>query len=103
MGNLGAEYDLMDNFRIRGGYAHHQSPVPKGTYDTAFPDSDYNAYTAGLGYDITKNITIDVAYIAAFYKSRGINNAQGVALGANLAGKYKEFVNIGTATLTYKF
>lgn len=101
--SLGTEYALTDAFRIRGGYDHHQSPVPKNTFDTAFPDSDYNAYTTGFGYDITKNITVDVGYVAVFYQSRNINNAQGVALGAVLSGKYKEFVNIGTASLTYKF
>ena len=101
--SLGAEYSLMDNFRLRAGYIHHQSPIPKGTYDTAFADSDYNAFTTGFGYDITKNITLDIAYVAVFYESRGIVNTVGNSLGAFLSGKYGEFVNIGTATLTYKF
>lgn len=101
--SLGTEYAITDKFRVRGGYDHHQSPVPKGTYDTAFPDSNYNAITTGFGYDITKNITFDIAYVAVIYQSRDINNTQGAALGAALAGKYSEFVNIGSASLTYKF
>jgi len=101
--SLGTEYGITDTFRIRGGYDHHQSPVPKNTYDTAFPDSNYNAVSTGFGFDITKNITIDIGYVAVFYQPRSIKNAQGVALSAALGGKYSEFVNIGTATLTYKF
>ena len=101
--SLGAEYALTDKFRIRCGYAHHQTPIPKGTFDTEFPDSDSNAYTTGFGYDITSNISLDVAYVAVFYVSRAIVNTVNSDLGANLSGKYNEFVNIGTATLTYKF
>ena len=102
--SLGAEYSLTDNFRVRAGYEHHQTPVPKGTFDTAFPDSDSNAYTTGFGYDITKNLTFDVAYVAVFYESRSIGNTVAPLFGpGTLSGKYSEFVNIGTATLTYKF
>ncbi|MBF0571388.1 MAG: outer membrane protein transport protein [Candidatus Omnitrophica bacterium] len=101
--SLGAEYALTDKFRIRGGYAHHQTPVPEGTFDTSFPDSNYNAYSTGFGFDLTKNLTIDVTYSAVFYESRNVVNTVDQAFGANLSGKYKEFVNIGTATLTYKF
>jgi len=103
--SFGAEYAITDKFRIRGGYSHHQSPIPKATIDTQFFDSDSNSYTAGIGYNITKNITIDIAYVADFYVTRNVVNTVGNAfpISANLNGKYKEFVNLGTATLTYKY
>ncbi|MBI3601473.1 MAG: outer membrane protein transport protein [Candidatus Omnitrophica bacterium] len=102
--SLGVQYAMTDKLRIRGGYSHHQTPVPEGTFDTEFPDSDYNAYTTGFGYDITKNLSIDVGYVAVFYQSRNVVNSVDTAeFGTQLSGKYREFVNIGTATLTYKF
>ena len=64
--SLGAQYAVTDKFRVRAGYEHHQTPIPEATVDTEFPDSDSNSYTVGFGYDITKNLTLDVAYVADF-------------------------------------
>ena len=101
--SVGVQYAVTDKFRIRTGYEHHQTPIPEATVDTQFPDSDSNAYSAGLGYDITKNLTIDIAYVADFYESRNVVNNVDTGIGASLSGKYSAFVNVGTMTLTYKF
>ena len=101
--SLGVQYAVTDRFRVRTGYAHHQTPVPKGTFDTEFPDSNSDAVSAGIGYDITSRVTLDIAYVADFYQSRGIVNTVDNSLGAFLNGKYRGFVNIGTMSLTYKF
>jgi long-chain fatty acid transport protein len=105
---LGTEYAITDTFRLRAGYAHHQTPIPGINFDTEFPDSDSNAYTGGFGYDITKNLTIDVAYAAVFYESRSIVNSVGSVFAGigepyTMSGKYQEFISIGEVTLTYKF
>ena len=101
--SVGVQYAVTDKFRVRAGYEHHQTPIPEATVDTEFPDSDSNAYTVGLGYDITKNLTIDIAYVADFYESRNVVNSVDSVLGASLSGKYSAFVNVGTMSLTYKF
>ncbi len=101
--SLGVQYAVTDKFRVRTGYAHHQTPVPKGTFDTEFPDSNADAVSFGIGYDITSKLTLDVAYAADFYQSRGIVNTVDNALGAFLNGKYSAFTNIATMSLTYKF
>ena len=92
--SLGVQYAVTDKFRVRTGYEHHQTPVPELTYNTEFPDSDSNAVSFGLGYDI--------AYVADFYQSRNVVNADN-GFGAFTNGKYSAFVNVGVATLTYKF
>ncbi len=101
--SLGVQYAVTDKFRVRGGYSHHQSPVPKATFDTEFPDGDSNSITAGMGYDITSRLSLDIAYVAAFYQPRNVINTVDNVYGAFLSGKYSEFVNIGTISLTYKF
>jgi len=101
--SLGVQYSVNDRLRLRTGYEHHQTPISKGTFDTEFPDSDSNAITAGVGYDITSRLTIDIAYVADFYQSRNIGNTVDNNLGAFLSGKYRAFVNVGTMSLTYKF
>lgn len=104
--SVGAQYAVTDKFRIRAGYQHHQTPIPEATVDTEFPDSDSNAISGGIGYDITKNLTIDIAYVADFYESRNVINSVDGSLGPNstpLSGKYSAFINVGTMSLTYKF
>jgi long-chain fatty acid transport protein len=101
--SVGVQYAVTDKLRVRGGYAHHQTPVPKSTVNTEFADNDSNAVTAGFGYDLTNNLSLDIAYIAAFYQARNVSNTIDNSLGAFMNGKYSEFVNIGTMSLTYKF
>lgn len=101
--SIGTEYAATDDLRLRLGYIHHQTPVGKDTFDTAFADGNSHSITTGFGYNITKNILIDVAYVAVLYEPRKINNAIDNVFGANLDGEYKNFINIGTATLTVKF
>ena len=105
--SLGVQYALTDAFRLRAGYNHHQTPIPENDVDTEFPDSDSNAFTVGFGYDLTKNLTIDLAYIADIYVSRSVsNNVDSAFYGSNqtpLSGKYSAFVNEATMSLTYKF
>lgn len=101
--SLGVQYAVTDTLRVRTGYEHHQTPVPELTYNTEFPDADSNAVSFGIGYDITSRLTVDLAYVADFYQSRNVVNTVDNNLGAFTNGKYREFVNVGVATLTYKF
>jgi long-chain fatty acid transport protein len=101
--SVGVQYAVTDKLRLRTGYEHHQTPVPELTFNTEFPDSDSNAVSFGLGYDITSRLTIDMAYIADFYESRNVINTIDQSLGASLSGKYSAFVNVATMSLTYKF
>ncbi len=101
--SLGVEYAATERLRLRGGYAHHQTPIPKETIDTSFPDSNSHSLTTGLGFDLTKQLTLDLAYVGAFYEAYKIDNNVDSVFGANLNGRYKEFVSIATATATYKF
>lgn len=101
--SLGVQYAVTEKFRLRTGYAHHQTPVPESTFDTQFADANSDSVTVGLGYDITSRLSLDIAYVAAFYQSRDVVNTTSNSLGAYLSGKYREFVNIGTMSVKYKF
>lgn len=78
---------------VRGGYAFAESPVPERTFRPDVPDSDYHAYSIGLGFLCRSGgiflgviscgnegrrslgvaaIGFDVAYQGIFYQSRGI-------------------------------
>jgi len=99
---FGTEYKVNDDWKLRAGYFYHQTPIPQGTFDTALPDSTSNSVTLGAGYNFTKNVTLDLAYGAMFYKKRDIDNVVGATSGASIRGQYNEFTNLYVATLTFK-
>ena len=98
--SIGTQYAVTDRFRVRLGYYHHGMAIPDATFNPRIPDSNSNGYSTGFGFDITKRLTLDVAYSALFYDTRDITNT--VAYGT-VNGKYKNFTNIGLVSLTYKF
>ena len=100
---FGVEYAATDHLRLRGGYYHHSGPIPQANWEPSLPDSDSHGITTGLGYDVTKNLTLDLAYSALFYENRTIDNTLGSSISTTDNGKYKQFINIGLMTLTYKY
>lgn len=100
---VGVEYAATDRLRLRGGYYHHQTPIGQDTWEPSLPDSNSHGITTGFGYDLTKSLSIDLAYSALMYEDRKIDNTVGNASGANIDGKYKQIINMTLVTLTYKF
>ncbi len=100
---LGTEYALSDRLRLRGGYYFHQSPIPQDTFDASLPDANAQAVSTGLGYDITRSWSIDLAWSVMFYDTRSVTNSVGDAAGSSQDGKYSQWINLGLMTATYKF
>jgi len=101
--SIGTQYAVTDRFRVRLGYYHHEGVIPDATFNPVIPDSNSNGYTTGFGFDITKNLTIDVAYNLLVYDTRTIINSVSSGFGGNVDGKYSQYMNIGLVSLTYKF
>ena len=99
---FGTEYKVNDNWKLRLGYFFHKTPIPEGTFDTALPDSTSNSLTLGTGYQINKNLILDLAYAGMFFNPRKINNAVGSSSGASINGKYSTLINVYLVTLTFK-
>jgi long-chain fatty acid transport protein len=100
---IGFEYAATDRLRLRGGYYHHTSPIPQDTWEPNLPDSNSHGLTTGFGYDLSKNLTVDITYSGLMYEQRKIDNTVGNVFGANIDGQYKQYTHIGLMTLTYKF
>jgi len=101
--SVGAQYAVTDQFRVRAGYYHHQSPIPSNTFNPVIPDSSSNAFTVGFGYDLTKRLSIDLAYSGLVYRARDITNTVSNVFTGTVNGKYSQYVHIGALSLTYKF
>jgi long-chain fatty acid transport protein len=58
---LGAAYAVTDAATVRVGYNSSTNPVPDATMNWLFPAITETAYTAGLGYVMNKQSSVDVA------------------------------------------
>ena len=100
---VGAQYEVSDNLRLRGGYFYHETPIPNASFDTALPDSDSHSITVGIGHDFNEKMTLDLAYSAMFFEKRVVDNDIGSSSGASIDGEYSAFTNLYVATFTYSF
>jgi long-chain fatty acid transport protein len=72
---LGAEYQLDEQWTLRGGYGYNETPVPSGTADPSLPTGDTHALAIGAGYKLNDNITLDVATVVAYGEEQTLTNA----------------------------
>ncbi len=111
---FGSFYTLNKNWEIRGGATVEQGPIPNKTLNPAIPGADLLALNGGLGYK-WQSFSVDLGYMAVFYKTRNVRNgeleglpATGIPfLGAGfLTGakdKYQTFNNFVSLSLGYHF
>ena len=59
--SLGGAYQMNDALVLRAGYSHSTNPVPDATVHPLFPAIVKDHYTAGFGYQIDKNMSLNAA------------------------------------------
>ncbi len=124
---LGTEYKLVSPAQLpnwdvafRGGYVFSDSPVPETTFKPDVPDSNYHAFSIGLGFLCTNQgqflgvircgndgttflgttaIGIDFAYQAIVYQGRGISNND----DARVNGFWDTLIHVGALNLRTNF
>lgn len=89
---LGANYQLDNQWKLRGGLAFDEAPVPDSTRTPRLPDSDRTWLSFGAQYRLNADSNLDIGYSHLFVKKGGIN-ASGPTSGA-LVGEYKNSVDI---------
>lgn len=99
----GFEYKANDRLRLRSGYYYHQSPIPNDTFDSSIPDDNSHGVTVGFGYDLKKDLTLDMAYSALFHDDRIVDNTVGNGFGADLDGEYETWISMLLASVSYRF
>ncbi len=126
---LGTEYKLLRPAQLphwdvafRGGYVFSDSPVPETTFKPDVPDSNYHAFSIGLGFLCsgqgqffgvircgndgtsflgTTAIGIDLAYQAIVYQERGISNNDDPLGRVN--GVWDTLIHVGALNLRTNF
>ncbi|MDR1011783.1 MAG: OmpP1/FadL family transporter [Opitutaceae bacterium] len=64
--SIGAEYQLNNALALRGGFVVDKDPVNTAHADYMVPSNDRQIFSAGLGWTISNNVTLDFA--AAYLK-----------------------------------
>jgi long-chain fatty acid transport protein len=98
--SLGATYKINDAFKLRGGLAYDQSPVPDAYRTPRIPDSDRTWVALGLTYQMTPKDKADLGYAHLFVKN-GVQPATPAKLLP--AGSYESSVDILGIQYTHSF
>lgn len=96
---LGADYKSSDALHLRGGAYYQAAALPESAFDPAFVDLPRYALTAGAGYQLAKDLGLDVAYNAIFFHTRHVKNPDPLN---GYSGYFSSFANILSASLTYR-
>lgn len=90
--NLGIEFTLpFPALKVRGGFIYNPSPF-KGDSN----DYDKKYLTAGIGFPMTKNLILDIAYLNGWWKNFGDN------YGINISRTYQD-INIEKIVMSVSY
>jgi long-chain fatty acid transport protein len=92
---FGGEYEL-DKIAIRAGYIFDKSPQPSKALEPMLPDADRHEFTAGFGYQISQEFSVDVAYQIILFKDRSVGMPENI-----FPGTYKSTAHLFGLSLGY--
>ncbi|MGD0058907.1 MAG: outer membrane protein transport protein [Verrucomicrobiia bacterium] len=93
---FGAQYELNQHWKVRGGFIYSEDSVPNGTFSPSIPDSNRYVFNAGFGYTATE-YSIDVVYQHTIADDRTVSN------GTAADGTWQISANAVIITLGAKF
>jgi long-chain fatty acid transport protein len=106
---LGGEYQLNNQWKIRGGIKYDQTPTVNGSRDTRVPDGDRYWVAAGVHYAFSEHIGIDASYAHIFVTDSSVNVSRsfyqqyGLTTTSMIEAESHVALDILTLGLTYKF
>lgn len=98
---FGGEYLLQNNLALRAGFYFDPAPGPDKTQSILLPNTDFNVFTAGLGYSHNP-WSLDIAFEYLIGKERDINEAD-IMPGVGMPGKHGMSILVPSIAITYKF
>ena len=94
---VGGEYTMGD-WQLRAGYLYDHSPAHTMYVEPLLPDANRNEVSVGLGYSLTKNISVDLAYMFIKFDQR-----KAVGTAVNFDGTYNSTANLFAVDFGYSF
>ena len=102
---FGAEYNLLDNLDLRCGFLYDNNPVLEEYAEPTLPDADRLGFNLGFGYDLTSNLSLDVAYLYLRFNERDITKSNINYMEGNspFLGVYNSYAHLIGVDFSYKF
>ncbi|MBK7867393.1 MAG: outer membrane protein transport protein [Ignavibacteriales bacterium] len=104
---LGMEYKYSKSLALRAGFLYDRNPVKDEYLDPLLPDANRLGFSAGLGYNLTDALSLDLAYLFLRFQERTITNSKINASGTTglvpMNGTYNSTANLFSLTFNYKF
>ena len=92
---VGGEWQFAPRWTLRAGAAYDPTPVPNSEFRTArLPDADRTWASLGLGYEISKQWSVDLGYTHIWLNDSSIDNTTESSIPNNLTGNYQGKVDI---------
>ncbi len=103
--SAGAEYQWNPALKLRAGLGYESSPITTATRTVRLPDNNRVWATAGLSYQYSKKLSIDVSYAHIFVPVTNINIGPGHAnfVGLTYAGKARAHFDMLSVGINYRW
>ncbi len=100
----GFEYK-MDKLALRGGLLYDKNPVKDELVEPSLPDADRIGFNAGLGYQLTDKVSVDLSYMYLRFAERTITNSQQSYTSGNspFNGVYNSYAHLFGLNFSYNF
>lgn len=98
--SIGAEYDINENWTVRGSYAYDEAPENAKYVDYMIPAEDRHLIGAGVGYRVD-NWTIDLAY--TYIIAESVDYDESTASGVTPGKSQNGVTHMGAVTVGYSF
>ncbi|WP_299990176.1 outer membrane protein transport protein [uncultured Pontibacter sp.] len=96
---IGGEYMVNDALALRAGAYLDKTPVQDGYLTPETPDSDSRGLSAGIGYSVSENFSIDASFLYINRKER----TDAANLSGGVPGTFKAVAYIPGIGLNFKF
>ncbi|MBK8660762.1 MAG: outer membrane protein transport protein [Ignavibacteriales bacterium] len=104
---LGIEYKYNSSLALRAGFLYDRNPVKDEYLDPTLPDANRLGFSGGIGYALTNNLSLDLAYLFLRFQERTITNSKistsGTVGFSPMNGTYNSYANLFSLTFNYKF
>lgn len=101
---VGTEYRLSKSLAIRGGIFYDSNPSASEYVDPMLPDADRIGLCLGVGYNLFRNVTLDLAYVFLRFNERTIENSKVYYRGnTGFNGTYNVFAHLMGFNISYNF
>lgn len=99
--SLGAEFDLSDNFTLRGGVALDETPTHDETRSPRLPDNDRKLFSVGMTWRASEALSVDAAFMRIQIDTPQIDHISSSA--SRLTGSFDGHANLFGVAAQYKF